>query len=211
MHAAPPDERTAAKYLNYWHGRDLRLEPHRFPRLTSRGLFGNDRPLEIDFGCGTGTLACSRALQHPAVNFLGIDKSQKPLFCAVRDAAEHGLDNARFIRGDFCVMLPLLEPCTVSAAYYLFPNPPQDYHKERANALRRTFLEEVHKALVPGGRFHFATDAPSFFECMADIIGREPRFMTLDARIDEWDLTTRYRQLWEEHRREVRSIAFEKT
>lgn len=206
----PPDERTAAKYLCRWFGRDLRREPQRFPGLTSRELFGNNRPLEIDFGCGTGILACNRAKLYPGINMLGIDQSQKPLYCAIRDAAAFKLENIKFLRGNFSIMVPLLRPRSIRAAFYLFPNPPRDYHKERANARRRHFLQNLHDALIPGGRVYFATDAPLFFECMSDIVNNDLHFKTLASEITDDDMITRYRRMWEEKGRDVRSFAIEK-
>lgn len=206
----PPDEQTAAKYLYRWVGRDLRREPQRFPALTSPELFGNSRPLEIDFGCGTGILACSRAKQYSDHNMLGIDLSQKPLYCAIRDAAALRLENIKFLRGNFSIMFPLLRPHTVATAFYLFPNPPGDYHKERANARRRLFLHNIHGALIPGGRFYFATDAPLFFECMNDLINNDFHFKTLDSETAYDNIITRYRRMWEEQGRSVRSFAVEK-
>jgi tRNA (guanine-N7-)-methyltransferase len=206
----PPDEQTSAKYLFNWYGADLRREPQRFPGLTSPELFGNNRPLEIDFGCGNGVLACSRARQYPDINMLGIDQSQKPLYCAIRDCATSRLENIRFLRGDFNIMVPLLRPQTVSTAYYLFPNPPRNYHKERANAKRRHFLHNLHSALIPGGRIYFASDAPAFFECVHDIVKNDLHFKTLDLGIADCDLITRYRRMWEEQGRCVWSFVVEK-
>ena len=76
IHIEPPDEAVAARYLLCWHGRDLHREPDRFPAMTSPQLFDNNRPLEIDFGCGTGSLMCSRAVMFPDVNFLGIHRKR---------------------------------------------------------------------------------------------------------------------------------------
>jgi tRNA (guanine-N7-)-methyltransferase len=210
IHINPPEEQIAEKYLFQWCGRDLRREPKRFPSLTSQELFGNSRQLEIDFGCGTGVLACSRAKQYPESNVLGIDQSQKPLFCAIRDAAALKLDNIKFLRGNFSIMIPLLLPQTVSAAFYMFPNPPEDYHKERANARRQHFLQNLHTALIPGGRIYFATDEPLFYDCMNNIITNDLHFKTLDTEIADCGMITRYWQKWEEQGKSVKSFVVEK-
>jgi tRNA (guanine-N7-)-methyltransferase len=210
IHIDPPDEQASAKYLLRWFACDLYRELRRFPTLTSPDLFGNNQPLEIDFGCGRGILACSRAKQYPQINMLGIDQSQKPLYCAVAEAAAHKLENIRFLRGNFSFMLPLLQPQTIRAAFYLFPNPPRDYYKERANAHRRHFLESLHGALVPGGRIYFATDEPLFFQCMNGIAKNELCYKTLDADTADRNMTTWYRQIWEERGRSVRSFVVEK-
>jgi tRNA (guanine-N7-)-methyltransferase len=210
IHIDPPDEQARMKYLRIWYGGDVHRDPHRFPGLTSPELFGNDRPLEIDFGCGTGVLMCGRAEKYPDVNFLGIDQSQKPLFCAVREAVALSLNNVKFIRGDFEVMLALLRPQTISAAYYLFPNPPQDYHLIRANVRRRSFLQTLYGALVIGGRFYFATDSTSFFGCMNGILRNELRYTTLVSEFGDPSMSTRYRRIWEERGRNVKSFTVEK-
>lgn len=206
----PPDAQTAEKYLYRWHGGDLFYEPHRFPGLTSQELFGNNNPLEIDFGCGHGILACSRARQYSGINIFGIDKSQKPLYCAVRDAAELKLDNIKFVLGDFRIMLPLLRPQTVSAAYYLFPNPPDDLHLDKANARRRLFLQGIHDALVPGGRLYFATDDMGFFECMHDILRNSLKYKTFDSTTVDSEISTHYRQRFEQQGRPFRCIVVDK-
>jgi tRNA (guanine-N7-)-methyltransferase len=210
IHIDPPDAQTAAKYLYRWHGRDLFHEPLRFPSLTSPELFGNNNPLEIDFGCGQGILASSRARQYSYSNIIGIEKSQKPLHCAIRDAAELKLDNIKFVHGDFNFMLPLLRSRTVSTAYYLFPNPPQHFHVGRANAQRWLFLQSLHDALVPGGRLYFATDALSFFECICDILKNNLQYRTFDLATVDSGISTRYRQRWEQQGRPFRSIVAEK-
>jgi tRNA (guanine-N7-)-methyltransferase len=208
IHIDPPSAEVSAKYLCYWYGRDLHNASHNFPPLTSIGIFGNDRPLEIDFGCGTGALVCERARQNPKINMIGIDLSQKPLFCAVYEAAESGLENIKFIRGDFAIMLPLLLPGSISAAYYLFPNPPRDYLRDRANERRRCFLQSIYSALIRGGRFYFATDANEFFKCVRDIARLELLFEP--HGIENTDLATHYRQIWERHGRAVQSFMVEK-
>lgn len=206
----PPDTQTAAKYLYRWHGGDLFHEPHCFPALTSQDLFGNNKPLEIDFGCGQGLLACSRARQYSGSNILGIEKSQKPIYCSIRDAAEQKLDNIKFVQGDFNMMLPLLRPGTVSTTFYLFPNPPEDYYVDRANAKRRLFLQSIYDALAPGGCFYFTTDALPFFKCMHNILKNSLQYRTFESDTIDSDIFTCYRQRWEQQGRSFRSIVVEK-
>ncbi len=207
INTAPPGARDTDKYLRVWSGRDLHTDPLRFPRLTSPVLFGNDRPLEIDIGCGTGTLARKRARQFPEINFVGIDSSLKPLYYAVGDAARAGLKNTLFIRGNFVSMLPLFLPRTVTSLYYLLPNPPQNYHQERANACRREVLEQFHSALIPGGRFVFSTDSPAFFACMKHIMEYDLKHATVGFDAGSEGISTRYWRLWEEKGRAVHCFA----
>jgi tRNA (guanine-N7-)-methyltransferase len=36
-------------------------------------FFGNDRPVELDIGCGRGMFLVNAGLSHPERNFLGIE------------------------------------------------------------------------------------------------------------------------------------------
>jgi tRNA (guanine-N7-)-methyltransferase len=206
LYIDPPEPQVAEKYLRCWYGGDIIRDPHRFPGLTSFDLFGNNNPLEIDFGCGMGVLACNRAQQDPLINILGIDISQKPLFCAINDANVRGLDNVKFVRSNFNALLSLLKPETVSTAYYLFPNPPHDYFHQRANAVRKRFLEIVYASLVKDGRFIFVTDSGEFFKCMETIIIKELHYVHSDFNIDVSGISTWYRSIWESRGKDVWGI-----
>src|SRR5438128_1490010 len=89
----PPDEQTASKYLFVWHARELYHRPDQFPRIASEHLFWDERPLELEIGCGTGEFLCGLAAREPAANFVGIDISLKSLYAAVENARSLSLDN----------------------------------------------------------------------------------------------------------------------
>lgn len=210
IHIDPPDEQIAAKYYLNWDGREIYRQHHRFPFLTSPGIFGNNHPFEIDFGCGTGMFACNRAGENPDSNILGIDKSFKSIYYAVDSAANQKLCNIKFLRGDFGVMMQLLQPATVNHAYYLFPTPPLDYHNERANSRRYRFFESIFKALIPGGKFHFVSDSKVYFKNVNSIIREVSDSIAVHTSCDENDFITGYHQKWEEEGRDIWSITVEK-
>lgn len=210
IHIDPPDPQVKEKYLRYWYGGDVIRDPERFPGLTSPELFGNNNPLEIDFGCGTGVHVCNRAEQNPGINLLGIDVSQKPLFCGINDAHSRGLDNVKFVRSNFNALFPLLKPETLHTAYYLFPNPPRDYFHPRANESRKRFLEKIYSTLVKDGRFVFATDCEPFFRCLQRIVVEELRYDTYQVDIESEGIATWYRSIWETRGLSVMSFVVEK-
>lgn len=201
IHMPPPPEHIAARFLYDWPGRVLYTGLHTCPRLTSQEIFGNTHLLEIDFGCGLGSLACKRAEQYPSRNMIGIDKSYKSIYCAVHEASKQRQRNIKFIRGDFSVMLPLLEPDSICRAYYLFPAPPRDYYQNRVNERRLAFLAGIHTALIPSGQFFFATDVTSFFDCMIKTIREDLGYTVVSTELADSDLDTRYRQLWQDQNR----------
>lgn len=50
----------------------------------------------LDLGCGYGPIALSMASRAPQAQVLGVDVNARAVGLARRNAAEHGLDNARF-------------------------------------------------------------------------------------------------------------------
>ena len=93
-----PDERTAARYLLELPGDRLYREPLAFPRLSSASLFGNEKPLELQIGCGNGEFLCSLARRDHETNFVGVEVKRT----AVHEAAPihcHGGSVDRLSRG----------------------------------------------------------------------------------------------------------------
>ena len=206
----PPDNQAAEKYYLNWDGREVFQKRCQFPDLTSPGIFGNNHPIEIDFGCGTGTFTCNRAKENPEANILGIDKSFKSIYYAVHQAAAQQLDNIKFLRGDFGVMLPQLQPDTLRTAYYLFPTPPNNYRNERANNRRRQFIRTIYTALVPGGKCYFTSDSQPFFDNMHNIITDAPDISLSDPGEDNDEFITAYQKIWKNDGRPVWSFSVEK-
>ncbi|NLD91706.1 MAG: methyltransferase domain-containing protein [Fibrobacter sp.] len=211
LHIAPPTQEVAEKYLRSWYGGDIIREPHKFPGLTSQELFGNNNPLEIDFGCGMGVLTCDRARQNSGSNIIGIDFSQKPIFCGIHEAHKSGLDNIKFVRCNFNAIMPLLKPSSITKAYYLFPNPSRDYFNKRANEGRMRFLAAIYNALADQGQFIFATDSSELFKCMETIIKSELQYSNVSVDLDASGICTWYRNIWESRGKDIFGITFSKT
>ncbi len=123
MKVGPPEEQTAEKYLLWLSGWRLYYEPETLSRLSSRALFGDGRPLEMDVGCGTGEFVCSLAAEDPEANFIGVDLHRKSLHRAVEIAASQRLENVVFVSADFHLLYPLFTPGSLRAVYLHFPDP----------------------------------------------------------------------------------------
>src|SRR5690606_36522778 len=78
-----PAPEALATYLISYPGHTLHFHPETLPPITSPALFGDDRPLVLDLGCGRGRFIIERAQQDPARNYAGIDFHQKSLWDAV--------------------------------------------------------------------------------------------------------------------------------
>lgn len=207
--ADAPDERRAEKYLLWLSGWRLYHEPETLPALDSATLFGNERPLEIDVGCGTGEFLISLAREDPDANFVGIELHQKSLYRAVELCASEDLDNILFVSADFNLVYPLLAPESLRAVYLRFPDPgmKRRYHKRRI--FSETFLSELNRALVPGGRISVMSDHEEYFFVMLDLSERDPRYQKLHRERYlmggiENGVRSRFQRKWEDsHNREA--------
>jgi tRNA (guanine-N7-)-methyltransferase len=147
-----------------------------------RTIFGNDRPVEIEVGCGKGLFLLTAALARPDVNFLGIEIVRKyQLFTATR-MAKRSLTNVRVCCADARVLLGERVPAaSVQAVHVYFPDPwwKKRHHKRRV--FTADFVASIERVLAPGGRLSAATDVESYFHVMADLVRARPGLSELPA------------------------------
>jgi tRNA (guanine-N7-)-methyltransferase len=127
-------------------------------------VFGNDHPVEVEIGPGTGTFLLGAAARSPHVNFFGIEHSH-PRAARLSAAIEaDGVRNARTIAGDAsCVVAALVPPGSVSAYHIYFPDPWWKRRHHRRRLFTPAFGDALEQTLVPGGRIYVATDVPDVF------------------------------------------------
>ncbi len=202
-HFQPPDQRTIERYMCFFNSKQLFCNPDLFPPIDSPHVFGDDLPLQLEIGCGTADFLCALALEHPRINFLGIDVATKPLFKAVRTAEAHALPNIKFIKGDFRQMYPLLAPDALQAVYVHFPDPHMRQRFRKRRVVSPRFLDEINRALAPGGRLSITTDHHEFFLEMLALLEPDVRFAKTHAERYligfEVPMKSKFQRIWESH------------
>lgn len=123
--------------------------------------------LEVEIGCGKGKFLVSRALHHPHIRFLGVDKAGRFLRRGMERSEKRGLSNLAFVKGDVRVFLRTeLGPESVSVFHVYFPDPwPKRRHRRR-RLLQAEFLRLLHDRLTQGGLIEVATDDADYFEAI---------------------------------------------
>jgi tRNA (guanine-N7-)-methyltransferase len=199
----PPDPRAVERYLLFFSNKQLFWDPDMFPPIDSPHLFANHLPLQLEIGCGTADFLCALALENPRTNFVGVDVSSKPLFKAIRTAEAHALPNIKFIKGDFKRMYPLLAADALQAVYLHFPDPHMRQRFRKRRVVSPGFLDEINRALVPGGRLSITTDHYEFFLRMLALIEQDVRFAKTHAERYliglEGVAKSQFQRMWERH------------
>ena len=166
--------------------------------LDIAALYGERRPLEVDVGCGKGRFLVARARQFPRTCFLGIDRRQKRIEKVSRKIRQEQLTNVRLLKLEAAVVVEeLLPPLSASAIYLFFPDPWPKRRHHRRRLFSPPFMDALHRALIPGGGFHAATDYAEYFAQIHSLLRKDSRFRELapfepsEEERSEFELTFR--------------------
>jgi tRNA (guanine-N7-)-methyltransferase len=166
------------------------VPPNWVEPLDWRGVFGNERRIEVDIGCGKGSFLLWSAQTRRDANFLGVDRLLRRLRKVDRKIQRLGLPNLRLLRVEASYLVGYLVPVASVSAYHIyFPDPwPKRRHHQR-RLMSAAFLSSLYRTLCRDGAVNCATDheeyyrwiqgefrkADGFMEDQPDIPGEERR------------------------------------
>ena len=127
-------------------------------------LFGNDKPVIMEIGCGKGQFICELAGRDPQYNYIAVEKASNVVVDAAERAVAEGLTNVRFLRGGAEYLDCYVPEHTAELIYLNFscPFPKKSYAGHRLT--HRKFLAMYERLLKVGGEIHQKTDNMHFFE-----------------------------------------------
>ncbi|MGN6270352.1 MAG: tRNA (guanosine(46)-N7)-methyltransferase TrmB [Sphingomonas sp.] len=130
--------------------------------LDARTLFGDERPLEVEIGFGSGEHLAAQAKAHPDRGFIGCEPFLNGVVGALGHIREHGLGNVRVHMGDALTVLERLPDASLTRVYLLHPDPwPKARHAKR-RMVNPGPLDLIAAKLRPGGEFRLGTDDPTY-------------------------------------------------
>jgi len=149
-----------------------------FAQLNWRDVFPKTQPIEVDLGCGDGTLLLHWARRFPQRNWLGVERLKGRVLKLERKAPRLGItDNLRALRIDSAYAVErLFPPDSISAYHIYFPDPwPKKRHHKR-RLISPEFVAALERTLRAGGLVNLATDHADYFAEMVPCLRAHPRF-----------------------------------
>jgi tRNA (guanine-N7-)-methyltransferase len=150
-------------------------------------VFAQEQPVEIDLGAGDGSFVAAYAESHPERNFLATERLLGRARKIAKKIERRGLSNLKVLRleSDYTVQY-LVPPGSVAVVHLMFPDPwPKRKHLPN-RIVQPRLVENLARALQPGGEFRWTTDHQEYFESHRHHLDRSPGFQVAPV----WDLAT---------------------
>ena len=130
--------------------------------ITSRRLYGDERPLHFEIGFGSGEHLVDRADMLPDHGFIAAEPFLNGVAAALAQIRDRNLRNVRLWRGDALDVLQRVPDGSLSFLYLLHPDPwPKSRHAKR-RMVNEGPLALFAAKLRAGGEFRLATDDPTY-------------------------------------------------
>jgi tRNA (guanine-N7-)-methyltransferase len=140
-------------------------------------VFGNDHPLSLEIGCGTGHFVVECARRNPERNYLAIDIFNRGCFKTCNRVEQAGLTNVRVARAEArFLMAHFLPPNSLSQIFINCPDPwPKKRHRRR-RLVNEPFLDLARYVLKRDGDLYFTSDFEDYAVEVAMRATEHPNF-----------------------------------
>lgn len=140
-------------------------------------IFGNDRPVELEIGCGKGGFLLRQAKAHPERNYLGIEWANQFYRFAADRMARWGMTNVRIMRCDAKeFVLQRLPSASLLALHVYHPDPWPKWRHRKRRMFSADFVEAAARVLQPEGRLAAQSDHAEYFCQIQSLILSHPVF-----------------------------------
>lgn len=137
---------------------DVFRKNHSFKGRWSAEVFGNDRPIVLELGCGKGEYTLGQAEADPARNFIGVDIKGARIWKGAKIAHEKELVNVAFLRTRIEFIESFFAPGEVEEIWITFPDPQLKRRRNKKRLTGSLFLNRYRTFLRDRGLVHLKTD-----------------------------------------------------
>lgn len=127
-------------------------------------VFGNNKPIYLEIGCGKGRFVTELAKANPESNYLAIEGQRSVMYKALQKAEALELTNLKFIDTFVLDVRDWFFQNEIAGVYLNFSDPwPKAKHSKRRLTAREK-LFQYEKIIKPGGFIQFKTDNNPLFD-----------------------------------------------
>lgn len=138
--------------------------------------FKREAQLVAEIGTGFGQFMRDFCVDHPDINFVGMDYRFKRSFELAKKLAKSEIKNFRYLRANGERIAQIFAPSELHELYYFFPDPwPKERHHKR-RLFKENFLVAASEVLKPGGTLFVKTDHDGYAHWMNDVISKNTLF-----------------------------------
>jgi tRNA (guanine-N7-)-methyltransferase len=130
--------------------------------ITASRLFGDDRPLHLEIGFGSGEHLAERADMLPDHGFIGAEPFLNGVAAGLAHVRERNLGNVRLWRGDALDVLQRVPDGALSFLYLLHPDPWPKWRHAKRRMVNDRPVDLFATKLKTAGEFRLATDDPTY-------------------------------------------------
>lgn len=130
--------------------------------IDARTLFGDDRPLEVEIGFGSGEHLAAQAAARPGTGFVGCEPFLNGVVGALGHIRDQRLGNFRLHMGDALEVVERLPDASLDRIYLLHPDPWRKARHAKRRMVNHGPLDLFAAKLKPGGEFRLGTDDPTY-------------------------------------------------
>lgn len=182
-----------------------------FPEWESVEIFGNDRPVSVEYCSGNGKWIIERAQAEPQKNWVALEKRFDRVRKIWSKAKNEGIENLFIVCGEGLTWTKnYLRDATVDATFVNFPDPwPKDRHAKH-RIIQAPFAHQLERILKDDGIATLVTDDKTYSEQMMEVMGGIKAFeLAFDGDNDNYG-SSYFNDLWRELGREIRHMHFQK-
>ena len=141
-------------------------------------IFGRDAPRILDIGFGNGEGLFNLAVNHPKMDYLGVEVHEPGIGHLLLLLERSGITNLKIINRDVVdVLTHMLPKASLDAVNLFFPDPwPKKRHHKR-RLVQSSTAESIAGVLKPGRLFHIATDWTDYAEHIELVLSKTDIFI----------------------------------
>lgn len=137
-------------------------------------VFGNDKPIYLEIGSGSGNFSKEQTLRHRDRNHLALELRFKRLVMSAKKLKKDGSYNAKFLLRRSQELLNFIGNDEISGVYVNFPDPWEENEKNRV--VQKSFFEALDIILKKDGIFYFKTDHDKYYNDILELVESLPNY-----------------------------------